>query len=202
LHAKESHYWATFRTIAGQRLRFDTRIYLNPQTAPSEDDQVLGCIIGKNPGSAAPARRGRDLQAILLDGDKFLPTVLSILRKSYDAASQQAPQNAYIQVLNLFYLCDRDLANAKRALTATRKLRLCECEELSYPWAWFAWGGPDPALDPLKARFQSLRAEQNFFFDGRAQQVTPRPPHVQELAKHTQGLPQKRLVQFLAETMI
>lgn len=171
---------------------------MNPDAA----DPALGCIIGKNPGSAAPAGRGRGLLPITLDGDKFLPTVLSILRKAYARSGREPPENAYLQVLNLFYLCDRDLASAKRTLTATRKPQVCDRENLSYPWAWFAWGGPDPALDPLKARFANLAAQRRFFFDGRERRVIERLPLAQELAKHTQGLPQAGLVHYLAEKVI
>lgn len=194
----ESHYWAAFRKRSGGRLRFDTRIYLTPRIAPAECDVPIGCIVGKNPGSAIPPASSRRLQPLVLSGDRFLPNVLAILRKAYNAASREPPVDAYLQVLNLFYLCDRNLQQAKNALRVDPRRMICKTERTAYPWAWLAWGGSDPLLDPLKARFRDLSAQKCFFYDGREGCVRDGMPRNGELARHTQGMPHGALVAHIA----
>ncbi|WP_439100262.1 hypothetical protein [Congregibacter sp.] len=194
-----SHYWARFKTLSGNRFRFDTRIYLEPTCNPDQEDRVLGCIIGKNPGSATPGKRTAQLTPIVLSGDKFLPTVLSVLRKSYAAAGEPVPPGSYLQVLNLFYLCDRDLNQAKRSLTHTRRAPPCPEEGRHYPWAWYAWGGPDRLLDPLKKRFDDLHSDACFYYSRDAARIITARPGSEDLAKHTQGMPQPKVISHLAK---
>lgn len=196
-----SHYWAQFKTVSGHRFRFDTRIYLAPTDKPNDQDRPLGCIIGKNPGSATPSKRSRNLTPIALCGDKFLPTVLSILRQAFAKTGTDLPTGAYVQVLNLFYLCDRDLAQAKRSVASLRRAPICPAEARQYPWAWFAWGGPDRLLDPLKTRFQHLNSDRNFYYSRDQDCVIPKRPGRQDLAKHTQGMPQSSVVAHLAKRL-
>jgi len=193
-----SHYWARFRVFRGYRFRFDTRIYLIPTDTPTDQDQSLGCIIGKNPGSASPAKRRRNLTPLTLNGDKFLPTVLSILRQAYVKAGVVPPPGAYVQVLNLFYLCNRDLGQAKRAIASLPRIPSCPEENQPYTWAWFAWGGTDRLLDPLKTRFAGLRSDRSFYYSRDRACVIKNRPGLQDLAKHTQGMPQTDVVAHLA----
>ncbi len=185
--------------MGGKRFRFDTRIYLEPKDAPDSQDPVLGCIIGKNPGSAMPGKRSSALTPIILSGDKFLPTVLSIVRQSYALTAIAPPRNSYVQVLNLFYLCDRDLAQAKRSLSSVKRPPICPSEQQQFPWAWFAWGGADPVLDPLKPRFEQLQSNRDFYYSRDLKRVIAERPDSQELAKHTQGMPQSQVVDHLAK---
>lgn len=194
-----SHFWARFKTISGQGFRFDTRIYLDPVSAPTDQDTVLGCIIGKNPGSAVASKRSSQLAPIALSGDKFLPTVLSVLRQSYTLAGRPIVSGSYVQVLNLFYLCDRDLTQAKRSLTSCRRAPACATEKQDFPWAWFAWGGSDRALDPLKTRFDKLSSARSFYYSKDQGRVVARRPTSEDLAKHTQGMPQSTVVTHLAK---
>lgn len=194
-----SHFWAHFKTINGQRFRFDTRIYLNPTSTPDDQDVAIGCIIGKNPGSAVANKRSSQLAPIALSGDKFLPTVLSVLRQSYALANRPIVSGSYVQVLNLFYLCDRDLTEAKRSLISCRRAPACATEELDFPWAWFAWGGSDRVLDPLKTRFDDLSSARSFYYCKNQGRVVTRRPRPQDLAKHTQGMPQSTVVTHLAK---
>lgn len=196
-----SHYWARFKTVGGHRFRFDTRIYLVPTDTPKDQDQPLGCIIGKNPGSATPSKGNGHLRSITLCGDKFLPTVLSILRQAHEKAQVAPPTDAYIQVLNLFYLCNRDLSQAKRSVASLRRAPSCPEEKQQYPWAWFAWGGPDRLLDPLKTRFQDLSSDRDFYYCRDRACVIKERPNQQDLAKHTQGMPQTRVVAHLAKLL-
>jgi hypothetical protein len=194
-----SHFWARFKAISGHRFRFDTRIYLDPISAPSDQDIALGCIIGKNPGSATASKRSSRLAPIALSGDKFLPTVLSVLRQSYAQADTPIVAGGYVQVLNLFYLCDRDLREAKRSLESSRRAAPCPEEKRDFPWAWFAWGGSDRVLDPLKARFSALSSGHNFYYSRDQQSVVAQRPGTRDLAKHTQGMPQSTVVAHLAK---
>jgi hypothetical protein len=193
-----SHFWARFKTIGGQRFRFDTRIYLDPIIAPTDQDTVLGCIIGKNPGSAGPSKRSAQLAPIALSGDKFLPTVLSVVRQSYSLTDKPVAAGRYVQVLNLFYLCDRDLREAKRSLQTCRRAPPCPAEKQHFPWAWFAWGGSDRVLDPLKGRFDTLDSDRDFYYSRSQQRVVAQRPSVLDRAKHTQGMPQSAVVAHLA----
>lgn len=196
-----SHYWARFRTIGGNRFRFDTRIYLEANPSPDPGDNALGCIIGKNPGSAIPSKRSVELMPMALSGDKFLPTVLSVLRQSYAKAGEAVPSGGYVQVLNLFYLCDRDLSQAKRSLSTVRRAPLCAEEQQDFPWAWFAWGGPDRILDPLKSRFSNLESSKCFYYSRDHARVISKRPGPKDLAKHTQGMPQAKVVTHLAKLL-
>lgn len=194
-----SHYWARFKTLGGNRFRIDTRIYLEPTISPDIDDRVLGCIIGKNPGSATPAKRTAQLTPIVLAGDKFLPTVLSVVHKAYAAAGAPVPSGAYVQVLNLFYLCDRDLNQAKRSFATIKRAPPYPEEKQHYPWAWYAWGGPDRLLDPLKTRFDDLRSDSCFYYARDRDRIVTETPASRDLAKHTQGMPQAKVVSHLSQ---
>ena len=193
-----SHYWAEFVGRGGVSMRFDTRIYLAPCARPGRSDLPVGCIVGKNPGSATPAAGGEGLRPIRLAGDRFLPNLLAILRKACELRGERPPAGRYLQVLNLFYLCDRSLPTAKKALRRLQRPPVCASEELAFPWAWFAWGGPDPLLDPLKSRFDNLRARRQFFYAPQPGMVLRRRPACDELAKHPQGMPHAGVVQHLA----
>jgi len=196
-----SAYWARFEQRGASLLRFDTRIYLGAVERPRRTDRPLGCIIGKNPGSAVPIAPSGDLQAIALDGDHFLPCVRSIVAKARDRAGVALPPGAFVQVLNLFYLCQRDLRRAKEALRREPVPEFCRSERRRFPWRWYAWGGPDPALDPLKQRFQGRPSTPAFFLNTADQRLDPRVPGVQDRARHTQGMVQDAVVAHLAKLL-
>ena len=95
-----SQFWAKFESIDNATYRLDTRIYLKDIDAPMEDDQCIGAVVGKNPGSAKQSTSSSLLQSIELNGDKLLPTVLNILAKAYDKANVAIPERCFVQVLN------------------------------------------------------------------------------------------------------
>lgn len=108
-----TYFWAKFKMSGSNTFRFDTRIYLNEIEEPLKTDICIGAIVGKNPGSANPCDKTKSsLQEINLDGDKLLSSVRNIIRKSYQEAKSKLPNQGYIQVLNLFYLCNPDLEKA------------------------------------------------------------------------------------------
>jgi hypothetical protein len=201
-------YWARFEERHGSLWRFDTRIYAEAIDGPRRGDRPVGCIVGKNPGSALPAEglrpgKGRAaLQAIELGSDRFLPTVRAVLRKSHIEAGLVWPARSYVLVLNLFYLCNRDLRGAKRALAAVEAPPICPAERRPTPWTWLAWGGPDAQLEPLRARFRRRRRAQPFFVDTKKGSLEQRVPAASDFARHTQGMAHDEIVAFLAARLM
>jgi hypothetical protein len=126
-------FWAEFAESGKDVFRFDTRIYIDPVSDIEDKDCCIGAVIGKNPGSAKSAAVGNGIQPIELDGDKLLPSVRNIVLKSYGEAGIQPPQRAYIQVLNLFYLCNPDLGQAVSALKKNQNAANCPTENLFFP---------------------------------------------------------------------
>lgn len=96
----------------------------------------LGAIIGKNPGSAKAAVAGWG--ELRLDGDNLLPNIHSLFMKSFWRAGKQPPAEAYIQVLNLFYVCDKDLSSATATLAQQNDIYADPAESNSFPFVFFA----------------------------------------------------------------
>lgn len=182
-------YWAAFERRGDDLFRFDTRIYGDAVDRPRRGDRPLGCVIGKNPGSALPLYWQDDaLLPIALGNDRFLPTVRAVVRKAYAAKGLVWPRDRYVQVFNLFYLCNRDLRGARDGLARLQEPPRCPAERRRQPWAWFVWGGADPLLDPLKARFRYRRWRAAFFVSSDSASVICRAPRTVEHARHTQGM--------------
>ena len=182
-----SNFWARFEEVDGNIYRWDTRIYIKPVNDIKVNDICLGAVVGKNPGSA----RGElsiDLKEINLDGDKLLPTVRNIFIKSYDLINMLLPNRAYIQVLNLFYLCEANLNLAINEAKRKAIKGICQAEKKSFPFVWFAWGGDDKFLNIYKNRFSSIKANQFFYYDNQKRIITQELPAGKSPAKHTQGL--------------
>ena len=187
--AAPSRYWAAFERRGDDLFRFDTRIYGDAVDRPRRGDRPLGCVIGKNPGSALPlCWQENALLPIALGNDRFLPTVRSVVHKAYAANGLLWPHDGYVQVFNLFYLCNRDLRQARNRLAQLRESPRCPAERRRQPWAWFVWGGADPLLDPLKARFRRRAWRAAFFVSSDSASVTCRAPRTLEHARHTQGM--------------
>ena len=71
--------------------------------------------------------------------DQLLRTVKNIFEKAYFKSGKKIPDNSYIQVLNLFYLCDADLNNAiKKYENSTSKID--ESENKNFSFIWYVWG--------------------------------------------------------------
>lgn len=154
-------YYARFESLAGHVFRFDTRIYLGKHNA-DEYGECVGAIVGKNPGSAKPTQLGV-LAPLNLDGDKMLPSVRNRFASAYQQAGKAMPNNAFIQVWNLFYLCNPDSGAACSAMSGFANPPLCPSENKKPKIIWFAWGGNDGYLNGFKQRFLDLQgACQNF----------------------------------------
>lgn len=198
---RESAYWARFEQDGGAFWRFDTRIYDRPRERLRRGDRPIGCIVGKNPGSALPGNPTGELQALALDGDRFLPTVRAIVRKAFAASGSTWPDGGFVQVLNLFYLCNRDLSRAIRSLQRQPSAPICPTERRRFSWTWYAWGGPDRRLDDMKARYLARSPRGPIYFCGESGYVNDRTPGVAERARHTQGMPHGPMVAALSRRL-
>ena len=188
------HYWANFKKLNGDLFRFDTRIYLNSIDNPQESDTCIGAVVGKNPGSALPKfdNQTNTITEINLNGDKLLPNVRNIILKSM----KEIPSNQYIQVLNLFYLCDK---NIEKAIIRSKQISskiYDPCESKFFPWVWFVWGANSNELIKFKDRFTTINSLNKFYFDNSKKEVISSFPPFQKTARHTQGLTHSYIVPY------
>ena len=194
-------YWAHFVENEAVIYRLDTRVYLVPVENPGRSDKCLGAIIGKNPGSAVPGQGSSKLSEIALQGDKCLPTIRSVVLKAYEHAGIETPLRGYVQVLNLFYICDPNLTTAVQSFRKMSEPMVCSAENKKFPWAWYAWGGNNPKINPMKERFNHVKAKAYFHYDlSKKIMVTGRPSQ-KTTAKHTQGLPHQPVVEYLSKVI-
>lgn len=193
-----NHFWAKFLPTDGETFRLDTRIYLKEIDTPEKGDSCVGAIVGKNPGSAKRSTSSDELQPIELDGDKLLPTVRNIVTKAYLEANIPLPERGYVQVLNLFYLCNPNLSQAITCIEKFAKSPFCKSEIGAFPWVWYVWGDESVNLNQYKERFSQVNANHHFFFDNRAKEIKNQPPKHHDFAKHTQGLKHEYVVPHIA----
>jgi hypothetical protein len=191
-------YYARFENINNRLFRFDTRIYLGKHDH-NLPGKCVGAIIGKNPGSAKPTQLG-SLSPLNLDGDKMLPSVRNRFIAAYQSMGKEIPENAFVQVWNLFYLCNPNLGEACVAISELPITPQCPSETSQPDIVWFAWGGNDARLNVFKARFTS-REFTSFYYDHRAGTVIIHVPTVQDFAKHPQGMPAKPIIEHLARAL-
>lgn len=191
------YYWATFREMNNKYYRFDTRVYFDSVDEIKDNDICIGAVVGKNPGSAMPLDLALGIPTkINLSGDKLLPT----LRNMFKKADPNLGGRQYVQVLNLFYLCNPDLGEA---INDYRKERnglqqiVCNKEQLRFNWLWFLWGGSNIHLNEMKERFRKVDAQKFFYLNNNDKQVHENFPEYDICAKHTQGMQHDLMVPFL-----
>lgn len=198
-----SNYWAKFEKIGNNMFRFDTRIYIEPITSPSTTDVCIGAVVGKNPGSAkAKDLTNTALQQIDLAHDKLLPNILSIVKSAYKKAGKNTDKNSYIQILNLFYLCNPKLKDAVKEIQNYSKPIVCNSEKLSYPWVWYVWGNGDITLSKFKERFGNLKTKNHFFFNQNTRSIKESVPTPSDFARHTQGLSHDLIIPYLSKIIL
>lgn len=194
-----SYFWAKFEKISNELFRYDTRIYLKSIDQPLIDDRCLGAIVGKNPGSAQPVSLNcKKIQPINLDGDKLLPCVRNIILKSYDQKKINIPNRTYIQVLNLFYLCNKDLYQAINQINNIQKPVICQTEKNQFNWIWYVWGGQNPKLNSFKERFVLIKGNLHFFLDKNSGKIRQNIPSIEDFPKHIQGMKHDDIVTFIS----
>lgn len=196
------NYWAKFVQVKSDIFRLDTRIYLKAIKKPSDDDICIGAVCGKNPGSAIPdGNITGNLQIIDLDGDNLLPTVRSIFLKAYTDANKSVKVNSYIQVLNLMYICDKDLSNAIKKISNYKKPEICKTEEKIFPFLWYVWGNSDAKLNEFKQRFSNIKTDKQFYFHTKNEEIIDKFPELNNPARHTQGLSHDLVVPFISKIL-
>ena len=202
-------YWAEFQPKHGQNFRFDTRIYLQGidefEDVPYDSDTCVGAIVGKNPGSAKSNPnypKTTRFEPINLNGDKFLPTVRNRVLNAYTANSKQLPPRSYVQVLNLFYLCNPTLQAAIQALQGLpAPYPKCPKENQSFGWIWYAWGGFHNTLNQLKGQFLG-KTQKPIYVEGKTLTATSKIPHpTVDFARHPQGVRSDKIISALVRVI-
>jgi hypothetical protein len=192
-------YWARFERRGTNLFRFDTRIYLEDLEECGPDDTVVGAVVAKNPGSARPSDDDSTvLHPITLTNDKLLPTVRSLVRQAYDQAGIEPPPGAYVQVLNLFYLCEKDYGRAIQAIRGMTNRPLDATEENEFPWIMYLWGEYHGDKAPYIRRFRTLNSCHHFYFDKNRDELVVGVPGAGSFAKHTQGLKLGPVIEHVA----
>jgi hypothetical protein len=191
-------YYARFETVADHMFRFDTRIYLGEHDS-HQSGECVGAIIGKNPGSAKPTQFGI-LAPLELNGDKMLPSVRNRFIAAYEQTGNHIPANAFVQVWNLFYLCNPNLGEACSKISNFASPPQCPSENNEPKVVWFAWGGNDGRLNPFKLRFTSCQ-RPSFYYNHQSRAVVSHTPSAHDFAKHPQGMPAIPVINYLASVL-
>ena len=194
---------ARFCSSGSYAYRHDTRIYLSPPVSGTVD-HCIAAVIGKNPGSATPATAPapQHLHSLALSSVKSDVT-LSIIRNrfvnAFRLAGKAIPPGAYVQVWNLFYLCNPSIAPAISAISGDASIPTCPteggasilCGKRGKFIIWYAWGGDDPALNHFKSRFVTARhaACRQIYFDNATKVVVIGVmPSLVAKSRHPQGM--------------
>lgn len=181
------NFVARFEEIGGNLFRFDTRIYLGEYNLES-DGECIASVIGKNPGSASPKITGH-LAPLELEGDKLLPYVRNRFLAALNMIGKDPKPNTFVRIWNLFYLCNKNLAEAKQVYEQYESAGFCPTEHYPPPINWFVWGPSDAYLNPFKERFLSQNLSSSFFYDNRKKFMKTTMPKLLDSVKHTQGMP-------------
>jgi len=180
-------YYAKFSEIGADLFRFDTRVYLQGGN-PSEESECVGAVVGMNPGSARP--RFRDQHHELdLGRDKMLPYVRNRFNHAFRLAGMVPPWGAYVQILNVFYLCNANSCDAIDRVSNLADAPTCSSEFQRFPITWYAWGAEDQALAPLKARFLERRDGASIYMRRDRKSFGRTVPGPMEFAKHPRCMP-------------
>ena len=190
-------FYASFINYEGFLFRMDTRIYLNENDHPNNNDRCIAAVIAKNPGSAIPQVLN-GLAPLNLNGDRLLPYVRNRFLNSYRNMNLIIPNGVYIRVWNLFYICNPILQRAINDYNSIQNPPICPSEaNPTPPILWFAWGS-DPALNHLKERFLNIQINHSFYYNNANAAVEVGIPAINVNVRHTQGLPKIPIENHLA----
>lgn len=198
-----NYYWARFNKMKNNIFRLDTRAYLDLVEIPSDNDLCIGGIVGKNPGSAIHLCYDENaLQKIDLNGDKLLPNVRSIFLKAYKYSNKPIHNNSYIQILNLIYICNKNLSEAIKKIRDYPEIITCDTEKKYFPFLWYVWGGDNKELNIYKQRFCDLNVGIHFYINTGTKEVINEPSTFKDAARHIQGLSHKLVVPYISSIII
>lgn len=127
---------AIFEQRSGLDFRKETRLFY------SEKEQLVGTVIMINPGSS---KRLAECGIPATNNPTFR-TVISIIEDAYKSKGKKMQPGSYIQVCNLFDICESDLIKALKALIEHEEVfkdgikSSCYRVSKESPWIWLAWG--------------------------------------------------------------
>jgi hypothetical protein len=200
-------YYAEFKThsVAGAsyRYRHDARIYLNQFTGSRSDGRCLGAFIGKNPGSASglSSAWGR------IKEDTTLRLIRSVWLKRMAYRKVQAKPGDYVQILNLFYLCNPACCQAVRLANKHALYFPDPAEGQRFERIWWGIGDYDDAAHRLHSCVNRLltssikNCQKHVFYDprknGGSGLAVVRQPSSGDFCKHPIGMPHDPLARVL-----
>jgi len=197
-------YWACFKNIHGKIFRFDTRIYIQSIDKPSDKDECIGAVIGMNPGSAKPRDiKNKKIQEIIIGKDKTLPNIKSIFLKAYKKTNLNI-MHKYIQVLNLFYLCNEDAEIAIKQMSKYKSEQyICHSEKNKFNFIFYAWGLKN-GINDYKKRFLERKdiTENYIWFDKNKEKIMTVIPNEYDNVKHPIGLPHEKIILPIKDLLI
>lgn len=190
-------YYARFSALGTELFRFDTRVYLQGGN-PSEESECVGAVVGMNPGSARPKCLDRHHE-LDLGRDKMLPYVRNRFNSAFRLAGMAPPRGAYVQILNVFYLCNANSRDAIDRISNLIEAPTCSAELQRFPIAWYAWGAEEEAIAPLKARFLERCDGASIYMQRDRKSFRRNVPRPMEFAKHPRCMPAAPVEMELAQ---
>jgi hypothetical protein len=124
---------AIFEQRSGLDFRTETRLFY------AEKEQLIGTIVMINPGSSKRLAE----YGILATNNPTFQTVVAIVEDAYYLAGKSLPSGGYIQICNLFDICESDLEMALSKLNEfPYEVVQSSCYRIrkESPWIWLAWG--------------------------------------------------------------
>jgi hypothetical protein len=168
-------------------------------------------VVLKNPGSARPLSTSGNWE--IIKEDHTLVLILNRFREAYAESQKVVPRNAFVQVWNLFYLCNHEADEAFATLVKYRESfgepELCRCEDIVPKLVWFAWGKCNGCKKADVARFNSLKARfrkeqhktHSCYYSPKASSMVEGVPSDSEDAQHPQGLPSPAIATYIANRL-
>ncbi len=167
--------------------RKDTRAYFLPATTPIQSYQqhqgnCVGIIWMCNPGTQKPVA-ATTTWGVWPTLDNTMHAVIKILNEAQLKAKRGGPKiGDYVEILNLFYLCNSNVYAALKSLcpgdqSPNRSARFC----------WFAWGSNFPkgqAASALAALSSLSPRPSPFYLNGATSKVVYNPPSLSTAPAH------------------
>jgi len=201
------HYYAKFNKDKKLETRIDTRIYFGKKEPNLKNSHCLGLVILKNPGSAKGTDYNDKLEKLTINKDKALPSIANMYQDAMNELNIKINPNGYIRVCNLIPICSADINTAIKSLD-TNKYLIEKTNYKQLPFVLYAWGW-EIELNCRRELYLKELAKYNstaFFvqYDFHAKnkyKIMDGQPKFCDKAKHTQGMPQKIVVNKLTELL-
>lgn len=167
-------------------IRKDTRVYFKPSTPPGSYQQRQGNCVGIvwmcNPGTLKWKPKPKRLPAVVHWGlwpkataaipgrpvlDPTTEVVVGILDDAQamaTASGRGAQAGDFVQVLNLFYVCDSTVSTARKTHSSFPGPHYTEAPIKSARFTWIAWGGGKGGRASCWLPRAILSASCNHFF--------------------------------------